>query len=260
MSIFSGSTARAVDVLTRLFWSGNPGGIFRDQGGLMNNNFSTDVAARAYVNGTTFILDLGSQSLQKQVVTSDWASATGITGCIIKGGYVYLLLIQASGAPRLYRYTMTNVSGGGTLMTFSGQTIGSTAAIAGINQDGAGNFYFTNKAGGSTSNHIISKYSLSGTTLTYISDITCGSTSSNFGTSFVAVNSSYIWALSSSDSLIRKYNTSGTLVATSVTTYVSGSNGSTGTINFNDGTSLFVYVVVNSTGGGQFYTAEIILI
>jgi len=158
-------------------------------------------------------------------VTGDWAAADFIFSVAIVGDYVYALLRDTpmSGALRMYRYDKTNIAAGGTLMTFSGQTAGTTDdhmyfAVAPNGTD----WYFTNKANNSTSQHIISKYTLSGTTLTYVTEITCGSTSSYFDSLYAVDASGNIYGMGS-DTKIRKHNSSGTIQSTSITYQVAGS-------------------------------------
>lgn len=157
---------------------------------------------------------------QTRDVTSDWATAAEITSCITLGAYLYLLLRDASNNYRVYRYGVGTLSSGGTLMTISGQAFATTGGANVIMTSNGTNFYFNYKAGNNASDRIISKYTISGTTLTYSSDITCGA-SSNVCNQIIQVDSSdniYGWYRSADfggDNKIRKYNSSGTLQYTS---------------------------------------------
>lgn len=162
---------------------------------------------------------------QRRTITSDWAAADDTYCIIIEGSYLYALH-HDSGAPalQLWRYDKTNIAAGGTLMTMSGQTFGTTSITqVRMVSNGSGTFYFTCKAGNSASNHIVSKYTISGTTATYVSDVTCGSTAGNLQ-EIVGVNSNgdIIGYARGGDDFMRRYNSSGTLQATSV---VYGSEG-----------------------------------
>lgn len=103
-------------------------------------------------------------------------------------------------------------------MTISGQAFTTTGGgNVGMSCDGT-NFWFNNKAGNSANDYVISKYTLSGTTLTYVSDVTCGSAAgsmTNFGISAVG----NFYGVSSSDSKLRKFNSSGTIQYTTTATY-----------------------------------------
>lgn len=151
---------------------------------------------------------------QKRTFTTDWASAAESTSIVLLGAYVYLFLRDGSNNYRVYRYDRTNLSSGGTLMTISGQSFSTTGGTdVRMCSDGTA-FYFNYKAGNSANDYIISKYTLSGTTLTYSSDITCGA-SSGVMSSFQVDLSGNIFAEKNSDKTYRKYNSSGTLQTTS---------------------------------------------
>lgn len=157
---------------------------------------------------------------QTRDVTTDWASAAEITSTVTLGAYLYLFLRDASNNYRVYRYAKGALSSGGTLMTIATQAFATTGGANVIMTSNGTNFYFNYKGGNNASDRIISKYTLSGTTLTYASDITCGA-SSNVANQFVIDSSENIYGYYRSvdfggDDKIRKYNSSGTLQFTSV--------------------------------------------
>jgi hypothetical protein len=174
--------------------------------------------ARGVIQGAQFNYVLATQQPQVRTITSDWASAAsgGVNSVITLGVYAYLLLRDASNNYRVYRYDKTNLSTGGTLMTISGQSFG-TSGGAEVNMMTDGTAFFFNYKGGTTANdRTISRYTLSGTTLTYASDITCGA-SNNVAQRLLQVDSSTnIYVMSTTDNIIRKYNSSGTIQSTSV--------------------------------------------
>lgn len=150
---------------------------------------------------------------QTRTITSDWADADSVTSAIVLGDYLYLMMLDGTTAYRVYRYDKTNLSAGGTLMTFSGQSLAYNSAEQRMTSNGT-NFYFNHKAGNSANSYVVSKYTLSGTTLTYVSDITCGSTASDVQR-FVSVDSSEnIYGLNTSNRVVKKFNSSGTLQVT----------------------------------------------
>ena len=152
--------------------SGNQQGYVDRQAILYSNN-TTTVTLQDRLNG-----------LQSRLVTTDWASADAVAGYVIIGAYLYLLLVDNAGSTerRVYRYLASDLSAGGTQMTIAGQAFATTATFS-MTSDGV-SFYFNSDAGSSANKHEIAKYSLSGTTLTYVSTTTCGSTSANFAYSF----------------------------------------------------------------------------
>lgn len=179
------------------------------------DNFDT-IATR---NGGTIYLETPSKfGLQTRVLTSDWASGTDTRGSVVIGSYMYAIVGDGLGTYRVYRYLTSDLSAGGTQMTFSGQTMG-TSGGADVQMTSDGTFfYFNYKAGNSANDYVISKYSLSGTTFTYIGDITCGS-SANTMRKFGVDTAGNLIGLSDSDAKLRKYNSSGTLTATAQTGY-----------------------------------------
>lgn len=219
MSILNGQNADASDAVRVLMKSFYVAAISAP-----TRKFYCDVLAFAYGLTTSLYIDIPGSQIQLRDITADWAAADEISGVALLGSYVYALYIDTgTSTQRVYRYDKTNLAAGGTLMTMSGQTFGTTGANVQMVVDPTGVFYFSSKAGNSASQHIISKYTLSGTTLTYSADTTCGATSANFD-HFVWVDGSVnYFGHNDTDDLIRKYNVSGTLQSTSLSTYASNS-------------------------------------
>lgn len=173
--------------------------------------FYSDTAG-TIVMGTSVSLDLVQSDyvLQKRTFTSDWASAAESLGLVRLGAYIYAFYRDASNNYRVYRYERTNLASGGTLMTISGQAFATTGGATVKMTSNGTDFFFTHKGGNSANDYVVSKYTLSGTTLTYSSDITCGSTAGTL--TGIAVDSSVnIYGLYNADNTIRKFNSSGTL-------------------------------------------------
>jgi hypothetical protein len=173
-------------------------------------------------SGTTFYIqystDTADRTSQSRNVTSDWATANNGINSVTSPDGVYLFLMIRDTVPtvcRVYRYTLANLSAGGTLCTFSGQTLGTSGTVGNhsFTTDGAGNYYFNYKAGNSANSYVVSKYTLSGTTFTYVSDITCGSTATHMAT-MVRATATHLYGWIGSTNPIHKYNMSGTLIAT----------------------------------------------
>ena len=185
--------------------------IFSDVGDLFNVISSVDM----YLETTTL-------PLQSRSITADWASANAIYSAVIIGLYLYVLVQDGSNNYRVYRYAKANLAAGGTLMTISGQAFGTTGGTGLLMFTDGTTFYFSCKAGNSASKHIISKYTLSGTTLTYTTDVTCGSISGNLDIP-LADASGNIYGFNATDFIIRKYNSSGVLqLTTAVYTALGG--------------------------------------
>lgn len=201
----------------------------------------SDTVATITSNSTTLYVEIPSLYLQSRDITTDWASATSITSAVNLGSYIYVLVRDVSNNYRLYRFANNNLSAGGTLMTISGQAF-STSGGAELKVTSNGtDFFFNFKGGNSANSYVVSKYTLSSTTLTYVSDITCGSTAGSVAS--LAVDSSEnIYGFSSSDAAIRKFNSSGTL---QYTTGVYRSSASVGNI----GTAYYLGYRVDPGGG-----------
>lgn len=213
MSIASGQTIRAEHVQA----TGQRGislSHIQAGGGSFPSTQYSDVAAFIGGSGTTILVELFGQALQRLDLTTVWAAADEIHGTVILGAYLYVLLHDNGGpANRVYRFDKTNIAAGGTLMTISGTAFGTDATD--MTADDSANFYFTNTAGNSSgSNHIISKYTLSGTTLTFSSNTTCGATSANFNRIARVDGSGNFYGYNTGDATFRKYNSSGTLQTT----------------------------------------------
>lgn len=201
----------------------------------------------------TINFQYGTVAPQIRLITSDWATAEYVKSAVVIGAYLYLYLMDDTVAVRVYRYDKTNLAAGGTLMTISGQAFAWNNDAQIMSSDGT-SFYFNYKAGNSANDYVISKYSLSGTTLTYVSDITCGSTGGN-AARIVAIDSSTNLWLWKTDGTIRKYNSSGTLQSTS-NDYFTGINGF-----FTWGS--IIYGTYNHTNGGGssfYYATKITLV
>lgn len=152
-----------------------------DQEAILYSNNGSQISFQSPING-----------IQYRNTTSDWASSAGVQGYVLMGDYLYLLLAKG-GSPleqRLYRYDASDLSLGGTLMTISGQAFGIAGSFQ-MTSDGV-YFYFSSDAGTTANDYEIAKYSLSGTTLTYVSTTTCGSTPIQFASFAVDSSGQYI--------------------------------------------------------------------
>jgi hypothetical protein len=90
----------------------------------VSQNFHTDKKnVLGFISGTSFrISDWKNKKLQERVITADWAGASSIGGIVIRGDYVYVMAYTGSGdtsETRIYRYSLIDLSAGGTLCTTS---------------------------------------------------------------------------------------------------------------------------------------------
>lgn len=185
-------------------------------------NYFSDTPTLISRNGTTtYFGDLENATWQSRVITSDWADADGCVCGVKIGSYLYLLMNDSGPAPdawRLYRFTASNLAAGGTLMTFAGaKVLVASDGAYGIKMGSDGTYlYFSYEAGNSANDYVVAKYSVSGTTATYVSSITCGSTANSLYTFQVRASDGHILARSNGG-VYRRFNTSGTLQTTSPT-------------------------------------------
>ncbi len=158
---------------------------------------------------TVVVYDMPGQDLQTYDVTADWASATNIqNGAVTLGGFLYLLLTDGTNF-RVYRYLSTNLVAGGTLMTIAGVSLGTTGGPL-ITSNGT-DFFFNYQGGNSADSNIISKYSISGTTLTWISNITCGVVTTAFPSGYGVRANGDIVVMDYGNSLFKRFDSTGTL-------------------------------------------------
>lgn len=175
-----------------------------------NRSFWSNIPAKITGTNAKIVYSSPTQAPTLRVPQSDWASANETQSFIVTSIYTYALLKDASNNYRVYRYNSSDISTGGTLMTISGQAFSTSGSSEmKMSYDGT-SFYFTHKAGNSSNSWVISKYSLSGTTLTYVSDTSIGSTAL---VDIVLDTSGNYYALRTAVSRkIAKYDSSGTLL------------------------------------------------
>jgi len=137
--------------------------------------YNDDINFSGRLNNVGFWASYPGLDPQYRTLATDWASVSNQSGWVKVGPYIYVLLNQTGVERRIYRYAYNNLAAGGTLMTISGQALSITnGGNTGLIRSDGTYIYISFKAGNSTDGYVISKYSISGTTLTYMSDITLG--------------------------------------------------------------------------------------
>jgi len=145
----------------------------------------------------------------------------------VVGSYLYLSTYGLSSDSKVFRYSATDLSGKQE-MTISGTKFGSTGGDASF---GDGNNLYVYK-----SENVFSKYSVSGTTITFVADITYTS-AGRIDNGGCASDNSYVWMAAETrmSIIIKKYDfTGGAALATSSTRYLVNGN------NAQDRTRLFI--------------------
>lgn len=144
---------------------------------IISINGYSDVVNILSCGASYFAINPIDEIFQARNLSLDFIGANEVNSIVMLGNYIYVLGTENSTNPdtkAVYRYSKSNLSTGGTLMTFSGtqQLINTNSRVL-MTSDGT-YFYFSFNAGNSTNSYVISKYSLVGTTLTYISSISYG--------------------------------------------------------------------------------------
>jgi hypothetical protein len=155
----------------------------------------TDSNNIANMNQGYICIQLPNQSCQIRKLTDDWPTSGSFSftqsgySIVFIGNYIYVLCFQFNSStfdnftPRVYRYLKNNLAAGGTLITVTGLPLIATTGTFIMSSNGV-NFFFSYNGGNSINSNVIAKYSLSGTTLSYISSLTCGITT-DFRQSFI---------------------------------------------------------------------------
>ena len=147
------------------------------------NGYQDREAVFSATSGDIYLADPTGNS-QKRDILADWASATFVRGYALIGSYLYVLLVKhtATTDAKVYRYDASDLSLGGTLMTVSGATLDYATDIR-LSSNGT-HLFMSSDGGASANPEDIAKFSISGTTLTYVSTTTCTTTTASFGGAF----------------------------------------------------------------------------
>lgn len=154
---------------------------FGSGGGYPFTNYYRDndsvLVANQRPNSAVLWVFIKNRNPQYRDVASDFGATTSsdlqLGSAVVIGGYLYLLGVNSSGVRKLNRYNLSNISLGPTAITFSGSKVltNSSGEIA-MSCDGE-YFYFSHECGiNTTTDNVITKHSLSGTTLSYVSTTT----------------------------------------------------------------------------------------
>ena len=154
---------------------------FGSGGGYPFTNYYRDndsvLVANQRPNSAVLWVFIKNRNPQYRNVASDFGATISsdlqLGSAVVIGGYLYLLGVNSSGVRKLNRYNLSNISLGPTAITFSGTKVltNSSGEIA-MSCDGE-YFYFSHECGiNITTDNVITKHSLSGTTLSYVSTTT----------------------------------------------------------------------------------------
>lgn len=185
----------------------------------LNGSSDQEIYVKTDGGGSYHILvDIPGVVQQIHNMTTENANVSGISGYVVLNGFMYVFIRSSVGTTfECWRFSVTNLVGGGTKMTIAGTAFGASGGSPKMSSDGTA-FYFSRTAGNSTNDNVISKYSLSGTTLTFVSNTTCGAVATAFAIGLAVDVAGNYYGLDSSQNSSR-FNSSGTLLeVTSVAT------------------------------------------
>lgn len=177
--------------------------------------YSDKVATVCNSNSINLAINVPSVNSGIVDLTTILAGADRTDACVILGDYIYILITETSTTPDTKAVWRVNLSDFSTksVMTFSGATVLTNTDQSVIMTSDGTNFFFSFAAGSSATSYQVAKYSLSGTTLTYVSTITLGSTAL---LDFAAkADGTFIGhTTTSTNTELKKYDSSGTVTTT----------------------------------------------
>lgn len=180
--------------------------------------------------------------INKNIQLDASPNITGIAGSVTIGDYIYIMTASTGASPysqKLLRYQKDDFDASPVEITFSGaKTLINISTSVYMTSDGT-NFYFSNDAGNSAQSYDFAKFTLSGTTLTYVSTVTCGSLA--IGSFAVKADGTIYTREVSASTTIKKYDSTGTLLDT----YAGVCSGNSSLINIQD----VIYSGVNNSNG-----------
>lgn len=202
-------------------------GIFSGQN-ILANGF-IDQEALVIGNSWNLYVHIPNEIDQYRDIRNDWASAGGLSSYIIVNGKLYIL-VNSSTTHRIYMYDLYNINSGGTLVTLTGQALGTSTSSAAMTSDGT-NVYLTHNANNSTNDYVIAKYSMTNSsTFAYQSSITCSAP--NGVRRLLATSSGKLFLFSNTGSVIYVINSSNGNSITTYNNYII--NNTTRLLNWND--------------------------
>lgn len=200
-------------------------------------NTYQDCDVRVMCSTSELFVELVGQNLQYRQMSLDWNTELSTpSSVIVVDSFLYVLVKSTTVFPyewRVYRYDLGDIATGGTMMTFvGGTTLVSSSNDLVMTASGNGLFYFNYNAGNSTSDFVIAKYSVSGTSLVYLASTSFGSTIDSFNRIVVDVSGNLYGVSAAGTDVVRKFNSAGTLLYTTPP-YVLGS-ATTRVLNWQD--------------------------
>lgn len=216
-----------------------------DSGG-SSVSFYHDIEAyfSTFGGNTEIKLEIPGQDLQVYDFSIDLPAISLIQSIVILNSFMYVYMTDGLNQ-FIFRYDVNNIVAGGTAVTPDvpfGATIGGGLQMTSDGTDMLFNFQASNSA----NSNIVSRYSISGTNLTHISDTTCGVITSamDFGVA-VDIDGNF-YGFKSSDGTISKFDKTGALLTSNI--YTTQSNLLVTLENWGN----VLYARMINTGGAAF--------
>jgi len=184
-------------------------------GNLVSYFTDTEAFISIGISSPTLLQIQGSPSINwVRDIATDFSGATGIAGVVLLQNKIYVLGKNSSGiASAVYMYNALDDTIAGTLMTFSGETLGATGSST-MTCDGS-NFYFSYDAGNNSADNLIAKFTLAATTFTYVSTTTMTGGAGLFTPNFLVSADGEYYGFNTSGNKIVQFNSVGAVLVTS---------------------------------------------
>lgn len=169
------------------------------------------------ISTTSLVVKTFGGPLQSRTLSADVTNFGRVEGSALIGTSLYLFCIRTNpSVPQIAIYDTANIPAGPVIATFAGATVPVYSGPGtSMSTDGT-TFYFTYNAGNSANSFAVAKYSLAGTTFTYVSTVTCGAITLNGfsnGQVYVAPSGDiYSFGVGSDNGQITRFNSVGTQV------------------------------------------------
>lgn len=150
--------------------------------------------------------------IQSRDVTIDSGGAGNVVSAVLIDNNLYVLFQNGALVLEVWQYDASDLSLGGTLVTFVGQALTPSAASTRMTSNGT-DIFFTFDSGNSVTANDIAKFSIAATTFTYVSTTTVGVTATQFDATFAVDDSENYYGIATN--VFFQYDSTGALQYTS---------------------------------------------
>lgn len=145
--------------------------LFFSTPGIYSDNCNQLVGGTNNTNSSQLLIYDNVSYVQFHDMYLDWSTMAACYSRLKVGSNIFVNLFSGSSEQRIYRYTYSSLSSGGTLVPFIGQSIPNPPyTIVRMYYDGTYHL-FDYKAGNNSNRWLISRYNFNGSSFVYIDDI-----------------------------------------------------------------------------------------